>query len=357
MSAFTKTRRQASNSDNFAKRWRGSRNADDGTHVVSDDDLSNLLDGQKGRHANISEPRAPVRVRQDSRQPILRRARNLRTRNLDDDVATTDAELEVARNGASPSPDVHRASALSAANSKAGSQRGLLNLGTAAIVAVGLAGGLAASWGDVFGFRQTIAVENANDTHGAAIDQGPVPTPPTQASADSKLSDPATTASLPAPAADSAAPAAIPNGTPDAQTAQKSGTAESRDLGYPASALGEATQRLTSVFDGAPSVDHGSSPQIQKDELVDKEINPSGHRNSGACYVKVDGRVYVNGPCQIFRSKGQSLTLSLTDKTVALAFDHGRTWTATMGKRQLGKVFKRDSCWGNKQTYICEHAI
>jgi hypothetical protein len=52
-------------------------------------------------------------------------------------------------------------------------------------------------------------------------------------------------------------------------------------------------------------------------------------------------------------SKGQSLTLGLTDKTVTLAFDHGRTWTATMGKRQLGKVFKRDSCWGNKHIYIC----
>jgi hypothetical protein len=142
-----------------------------------------------------------------------------------------------------------------------------------------------------------------HDDHGAAIDLGQVPTPPTQAKEHSKLSDAATTASLPAPAADSAAPAAIPKDTPDGQTAQKSGTAESRDLGYPASALGEATQRLTSAFEDAPPVDRSSSPQHHKDELVDKEINPNGHRNSGTCYVKIDGRVYVNRPCQIFRSK------------------------------------------------------
>lgn len=411
MRAYTEQRRLASKFNNVEKRLSGLRTADHSKHVTVDD-LTSLIDAQKGRYASILEPRGPAGVRQDIRKPTLRKARNLRTRKHRDDAAMVDAGLEVARESwASPSPEVQRASALSCGNGKVANPWRLLSMGAAAIATVGLAGGLVASrdiWDEAFSSRQTIAIKDANEKplprkatwaelrgqigsvlnllqsalvnkierpttvsqgqqitppgrlahedQGAAIDQGHVPTPPAQPNEDAQLTDAETTAPLPPPAA-AAGPASIPNATPSAQTKQDSATAELPNLGYPASAMGEATQRLASAFDDAPPLDRSSPPQHSKADVVDKEIDPNGQKDSGTCYVKVDGRVYVNGACQVFQSKGRSVTFGLAGKPVTVAFDHGRTWTATMGKRQLGKVFKRDSCWGNKQVYICEHAI
>ena len=49
------------------------------------------------------------------------------------------------------------------------------------------------------------------------------------------------------------------------------------------------------------------------------------------------------------------VTFALAEKPLTISHDHGRTWLATLGSGELGKVFKTGSCWGSKRAYICEH--
>jgi len=72
------------------------------------------------------------------------------------------------------------------------------------------------------------------------------------------------------------------------------------------------------------------------------------------CFVKIDGRVQFAGRCQIRWTKEASVNFALDHDPVTLTRDHGRTWGMTWGKRELGKVFKRGSCWGSRRVYICE---
>jgi hypothetical protein len=88
---------------------------------------------------------------------------------------------------------------------------------------------------------------------------------------------------------------------------------------------------------------------------VEKEAKSRVNESTSKCLVKVDGRVLIDRSCQVSWTKQQRVTFALAEKTLTLSLDHGRTWLATLGSRELGKVFKTGSCWGSKRAYICEH--
>jgi hypothetical protein len=88
---------------------------------------------------------------------------------------------------------------------------------------------------------------------------------------------------------------------------------------------------------------------------VEKEPKSRVNESISNCLVKVDGRVLINRSCQVSWTKQQQVTFALAEKPLTISHDHGRTWLATLGSRELGKVFKTGSCWGSKRAYICEH--
>jgi hypothetical protein len=72
------------------------------------------------------------------------------------------------------------------------------------------------------------------------------------------------------------------------------------------------------------------------------------------CLVKIDGRIIFKGRCRIGGDRERSLTFSLRrDDPVQLTFSHGRTWRLSWGREEIGKVYKRASCWGGSRAYIC----
>ena len=165
----------------------------------------------------------------------------------------------------------------------------------------------------------------------------------------------ATAAPLPPSRSAAAAPASTPETAARVQTTLKPAAAKLGDLGYPASALEELVHTPRTSFDDAPPLDLGSSPQPSKDSEVEKELKPSHDEYIAKCFVKVDERVRVNGSCQVLRTKATGVTFKLAESPVTISYEHGRTWTATLGSRDLGKVYKRGLCWGSRRVYICEH--
>lgn len=74
---------------------------------------------------------------------------------------------------------------------------------------------------------------------------------------------------------------------------------------------------------------------------------------TGKCYVRISGRVLNTGACQISR-KGGGVTFQYAGQTLTLSPVRGKTWSATLGGRNIGSVYKSGSCWGSRSTYICD---
>ncbi|WP_424363119.1 hypothetical protein [Methylocystis parvus] len=74
------------------------------------------------------------------------------------------------------------------------------------------------------------------------------------------------------------------------------------------------------------------------------------------CYLKLSGKVQNSGACRVNHA-GESVIFHLPGKPLELAHDRGRVWTATLGGRNLGKVYKNKDapCWGAKGFYACEN--
>lgn len=125
------------------------------------------------------------------------------------------------------------------------------------------------------------------------------------------------------------------------------------------SALDEARPKTS--FDDAPPLDMAAasppaSVEPRAEPEPDREEGPVAARRQARCFVKVDGRVVFEHACPIRQPKRSTLMLDLGEKPLLLSMGHGRTWTATLGGRSLGKVYKSGQCWGRRrQVYICAY--
>lgn len=72
------------------------------------------------------------------------------------------------------------------------------------------------------------------------------------------------------------------------------------------------------------------------------------------CYLKLAGRVQNSGACKVHHT-AEAVTFDLPGKPLEIAHKHGRVWTATLGGRNLGQVYKTGACWGAKGFYACEN--
>ncbi|TXT42881.1 MAG: hypothetical protein FD139_3305, partial [Methylocystaceae bacterium] len=85
-----------------------------------------------------------------------------------------------------------------------------------------------------------------------------------------------------------------------------------------------------------------------------REDEPANEGRRAKCFVKVDGRVLFERSCMLRQPRRSTLTLNAGDDAVVLTQDHGRTWTASLGGRSLGKVYRSGECWGRRrQVFIC----
>ena len=80
---------------------------------------------------------------------------------------------------------------------------------------------------------------------------------------------------------------------------------------------------------------------------------PASEARTGKCYVRISGRVLNSGVCQISR-KGGAVIFQYSGQTLTLSPARGKSWSAALGGKNLGNVYKSGSCWGSKSTYICD---
>jgi hypothetical protein len=161
------------------------------------------------------------------------------------------------------------------------------------------------------------------------------------------------------------APASIQS--PETTPKQEPAGAKHDDLGYVLAPIEEVPTSPKLLFDQAPPLNLDSSSEPSKaGEIenasdnksvggVEKEAKSGVNESTSNCLVKVDGRIVINRSCQVSWTKQQQVTFELADKPLTISHDHGRTWLATLGSQELGKIYKRGSCWGSKRVYICEH--
>jgi hypothetical protein len=162
---------------------------------------------------------------------------------------------------------------------------------------------------------------------------------------------------------------------PSASPTPQSAGSMHNDLGYVLQPIEEAALRPKLLFDQAPPLAlDSSSEQLEAGKAekagdvanagdggtvggIEKEAKPGvGNRETVSnCLVKIDGRILINRSCGVSWMKQREATFELGGKSLTIAHDHRRTWLATLGGRELGKVYKTGSCWGSKRVYICEY--
>jgi len=129
-----------------------------------------------------------------------------------------------------------------------------------------------------------------------------------------------------------------------------------------AAAVAPLVAQPKTAFDAAPPVDTAalaepddeapSAPASARESRRDDEPAAEGRR--GKCFVKVDGHVLFERGCMLRQPRRSMLTLNAGDEAVVLTLEHGRTWTASLGGRNLGKVYRTGECWGRRrQVFIC----
>ena len=131
-----------------------------------------------------------------------------------------------------------------------------------------------------------------------------------------------------------------------------------------APALGAATfppldaARPKAAFDDAPPVDAAARAEPDDEAPAaresQREDEPANEGRRAKCFVKIDGRVLFERSCLLRQPGRSTLTLNAGADAVVLTQDHGRTWTASLGGRSLGKVYRTGECWGRRrQVFIC----
>lgn len=133
------------------------------------------------------------------------------------------------------------------------------------------------------------------------------------------------------------------------------------DLGYPGSALAEFADKPRATFDDAPPLGAGRGPVAVAPDIVPAPAPaqtpapaPTYDEYEAQCFVKIDGRVVIGRVCSILREKEKSVTFELTEGPLTLTFRQGRVWTARLGDREFGNVYKTGSCWGAHGFYACD---
>jgi len=84
-----------------------------------------------------------------------------------------------------------------------------------------------------------------------------------------------------------------------------------------------------------------------------QESEAGSDAQTGKCYVRVSGRVLAKGACQISRTAG-AVTFQYSGETLTLSRIKGKSWSATLGGKTLGTVYKRGSCWVSRGAYVCD---
>lgn len=113
------------------------------------------------------------------------------------------------------------------------------------------------------------------------------------------------------------------------------------------------------AVDAAPSVDAAAPAEPDDDasrvaQESQRAEETAGDARHAKCFVKVDGRVLFERSCTLRQPSRSTLTLNAGDDAVVLTQEHGRTWSADLGGRSLGKVYRTGQCWGRRrQVYIC----
>ncbi|PWB91655.1 hypothetical protein C5688_03840 [Methylocystis sp. MitZ-2018] len=116
------------------------------------------------------------------------------------------------------------------------------------------------------------------------------------------------------------------------------------------------------AFDAAPLVDVAATAEPGDEAPAartaaresQREDEPANEGRRAKCFVKVDGRILFERSCMLRQARRSTLTLNAGDDAVVLTQDHGRTWTASLGGRSLGKVYRTGECWGRRrQVFIC----
>lgn len=140
------------------------------------------------------------------------------------------------------------------------------------------------------------------------------------------------------------------------------------DVPAAASTLGAATVPTLgaslpkTAFDAAPPVDAAATAEPDDEAPAartaaresPREDEPANEGRRAKCFVKVDGRILFERSCMLRQPRRSTLTLNAGDDAVVLTQDHGRTWTASLGGRSLGKVYRTGECWGRRrQVFIC----
>jgi hypothetical protein len=119
--------------------------------------------------------------------------------------------------------------------------------------------------------------------------------------------------------------------------------------------------RPKTAFDAAPPVDTAAMEEPKEEAPApaaaresQREDEPAREDRRGKCFVKIDGHVLFERGCMVRQPRRSTLTLNAGDEAVVLTLEHGRTWTASLGGRNLGKVYRTGECWGRRrQVFIC----
>jgi hypothetical protein len=369
--------------ENREKRPRGAPSgAQDENSALAEH--SRFVDAQKNRGEQGRERRGrpSAEIRHERSNPADRAGSQARKRYVDDDSGPIDA-------GSARAKGFRNENAWSEPQEEAldrrpvyidygaATRRRLLYF-TALIIVIGFAGLAASS----VSWRKL-----SNPTETALIGRGAEPQPEEMTDADRPAqnasivgaqpadvpSDDSGALSAPVEIPASAASIASPETTPATPPTREPAGAKHDDPGYVLAPIEEVAAKPKLLFDQAPplNLDSSSEPstggKVEKagdiqnasdDEnvsRVEKEPKSRVNESISNCLVKVDGRVLINRSCQVSWTKQQQVTFALAEKPLTISHDHGRTWLATLGSRELGKVFKTGSCWGSKRAYICEH--
>ncbi|MBM3562877.1 MAG: hypothetical protein FJX48_06935 [Alphaproteobacteria bacterium] len=120
--------------------------------------------------------------------------------------------------------------------------------------------------------------------------------------------------------------------------------------------------RPKTAFDDAPPINTAAA--AEPDDAApaaraavrqsQREEEPADAGRHGKCFVKVDGRILFQRNCLLRQPTRSTLSLTAGDEAIVLTLEQGRTWTASLGGRSLGKVYRTGECWGRRrQVYIC----
>jgi hypothetical protein len=177
----------------------------------------------------------------------------------------------------------------------------------------------------------------------AAPDAVAPPAPPMSDSRDIKqrlLEAQSAAAPLPEPLPPPLAKAQIPETAP----AQEAGRAAALDETQPQVGV----ERVAPAEAAEPT----ESPRGAVAGRTEEKSADEGRRTQ--CLVKVDGSVLFDRGCTLRQVGRSTFTFDAGGDDVILTLERGRTWTASLGGRSLGKVYRTGNCWGRRrEVYIC----